>query len=199
LPPEKDDPPPLQVTLNLGRFAPAVQELVAQADRLCIKGDLAGAIDALQKARTLVPDDAFVNHWLAWLLAICPDPKLRDPKQAVTLAQMAVAADPGNYGYQRALGIAHYYAGDYPSAVEALTRSVQLCQGEGYDFFPLAMAHYRLGHKEEARQWYDRGLAWMAAHKQPIYPVKLAVMRADAEALLGIPNPSPDKSPEKKD
>jgi hypothetical protein len=62
------------------------------------------------------------------------------------------------------------------------------------------MAHYRLGHKEEARQWYDRALAWIAATKNPPSPEDLALFRADAEALLGIQNPSPEKRPpEKKD
>jgi tetratricopeptide (TPR) repeat protein len=190
---------PLSVTVNRGEIEAV--EHIRQADLLCARGDLVGAIGALQKAHTIAPGDAFVNHYLAWLLAICPDPKVRDPKQAVKLAKLAVASAPDQFGYQRALGIAHYYAGDYQAAVEALTRSVEQLQGgHGYDHFPLAMAYNRKGDKEEARKWYDRGVAWMNAHKQPPRPEKLAILRADAEALLGIQQPSPDKSaPEKKE
>ena len=29
------------------------------------------------------------------------------------------------------------------------------------DWFYLAMAHWQLGEKEQARQWYDRAVEWM--------------------------------------
>jgi WD40 repeat protein len=199
-PPETKDQPPLQITLELGQFSPAVKDLVAQALALRAKGDRVGALAEFQKAHALAPDDANINHWLAWLLAICPDSEVRDPKQAVALGKKAVEAAPNDAMCVRALGIACYYAGDYQAAREALIRSVEMRQGsDGYDHFPLAMAHHRLGDKEKARQWYDRGVAWMAANKQPPDPEELAWFRADAEALLGIHKPSPDKTPEKKE
>src|SRR5262249_45118450 len=159
------------------------------------------AIAALQKARRLTSDDAWINHYLAWLLAICPDPKVRNPKQAVMLAEMAVKAAPNDANYLRALGMALYYAGDYQAAMATLTRSVELRkESMAYDDFPLAMAHHRLGHKEEARKWYEQGLAWIEKnqHMPPPHPEKLALLRADAEALLGIQTPTkpaPDKTP----
>jgi serine/threonine protein kinase/WD40 repeat protein len=205
-PPAKKDPPPLEVTVDLGMFDPAVRALFAQADFLRRKGELAGALAAIQKAHALAPDDAELNHWLAWSLAICPDPKLRDAKRAVALTRKLVAAAPTNAWYWRTLGLAHHYAGDDKAAVKALNRSLELRRsGEpfdvAFDYFPLAAAHHRLGN-EEARKWYDRGVAWMAAHQQP-YVAEMALLRAEAESLLGIKKPlsrSPEKTaPEKKE
>ena len=38
--------------------------------------------------------------------------------------------------------------------------------GYWFDWFFLAMAHWQLGHKEEARRWYDQGVAWMEKTKR---------------------------------
>ena len=32
--------------------------------------------------------------------------------------------------------------------------------GDGWQWMFVALAHARLGHPNEARQWYDRALAW---------------------------------------
>jgi serine/threonine protein kinase/WD40 repeat protein len=208
LPPAKKDPPALQVTVDLGQFAQVVfarelQTLIAQADFLRAKGDLAGTLAVLRKAQALAPDEAQHNAYLAHMLAICADPKLRDPQRAVELAKKAVDAVPNKWEYLRTLGLAHHVAGDDNAAVKALTRSLELRQGgDAFDYFPLAAAHQKLGHKEEARQWYDRGAAWMADNKSP-FVAELAILRAEAEALLGIEKqskPAPDKpSPDKKE
>ena len=33
--------------------------------------------------------------------------------------------------------------------------------GDSYDWFFLAMAHWRLGEKEKGRQWFDGAVQWM--------------------------------------
>jgi tetratricopeptide (TPR) repeat protein len=133
---------------------------------------------------------------------LCPDPKLRDAKRAVELSKKNVAAAPNPWEFWRTLGIAHHFAGDEQAAVKALTRSLELRKfGEAFDYFPLAAAHAKLGNKKEARQWYDRGVAWMAEHAHP-HAAELAILRADAEALLGIvkqSQPGPERrSPDPK-
>src|SRR5262249_61407508 len=50
---------------------------------------------ALQRA----PAHACVHNALAWLLATCPDAKLRDPDRAVELARKAVQLAPKEGGY----------------------------------------------------------------------------------------------------
>jgi tetratricopeptide (TPR) repeat protein len=169
---------------------------VRLADGLRSKGNLAGALAAVRDAQATEPDSPAFNNCLAWLLTICPDTELRDAPRAVELAQKAVDAAPSSWECLRTLGVAQHFAGDDEAAVQALMRSLELRpSGDAFDYFPLAAAHQRLGHKEEARNWYDKGVAWMAAKKQP-YAAELAVLRADAEALLGIEKPSkpaPDK------
>src|SRR5262249_53590573 len=59
------------------------------AKDLRARGDLPGAVAALRKAQAMMPDEPELNNWLAWLLAICPDPTVRDPRQAVELAGRA--------------------------------------------------------------------------------------------------------------
>jgi hypothetical protein len=86
--------------------------------------------------------------------------------------------------------------------VKALTRSMELHRGsDAFDYFLLAAAHRQLGNTEEARQWYDKGVAWMATN-HPSYAAELALLRGEAAASLGIDEqpkrapepPSPDKS-----
>jgi tetratricopeptide (TPR) repeat protein len=184
------------VTIDRGGLD-AWREAERAADGLRRQGDLAGALAAIQKAHALYPDDdAWHNNYLAYLLVLCPDPKLRDARRAVELANKAVGAEPNKWEYLRTLGQAHHFAGDDEAAVKALTRSLELRQwGNVFDYFPLAAAHQQLGDKEEARKWYDRGVAWTAANEHP-YAAELAILRADAEALLGIEKqaqPAPDK------
>jgi tetratricopeptide (TPR) repeat protein len=173
------------------------------AGELRRQGDLAGALAAIRKAQAVAPNDAWLNSYLAWLLAICPDPKLRDAQRAVELAKKAVDAAPNTWEYWRTLGMAHHFAGDDATAVKALTRALALHKsGEAFDDFPLAAAHQKLGNKQEARKWYDRGVAWAAANEHP-YVAELAILRADAEALLGIEKqskPAPDRTaPDKRE
>ena len=56
--------------------------------------------------------------------------------------------------------------------------------GDAIDWFFLAMAHERLGHKDEARTWYDRAAAWM--DKNQPKNEELRRFRTEAAELLGI-------------
>ena len=122
---------------------------------------------------------------LAWLLATCPDVKVRGPIVAVGLAKQAVQgtqtwATPWNI-----LGVAHYRAGDWKAAVTALEHSMQLHQGgDGVDWFFLAMAHSKMDHEEQARKWYDQAVQWMDKNKPQ--DEELRRFRAEAAELLGI-------------
>lgn len=122
---------------------------------------------------------------LAWELATCAEPQLRDPIQAVTLAQRAVELAPHAGGYWNTLGVAHYRAGNCKEAIVTLRRSMELGQGGGsLDWFFLAMALWKLGNKDEARQWYDRAVAWM--EKNQPKDAELRRFRAEAQDLLGL-------------
>ena len=119
---------------------------------------------------TPTPDDlrglAVGQNSLAWLLATCADPKLRDPGRAVELAKKAVELAPNASDIWNTLGVALYRAGDWEAAIEALEKSERLTPDKyltSNGFF-LAMAHWQLGQKDEARAWYDRAVAWIDNH-----------------------------------
>jgi eukaryotic-like serine/threonine-protein kinase len=141
------------------------------------------AIPAYKKAVALAPQNAGCHNGLAWLLATCPDARFRDPGQAVALAKKAVQLAP-NYGtYANTLGVAHYRAGDWQAAVAALDRSMELRNGgDSLDWFFLAMAHWQLGEKDKAREWYDRAVQWMDKNRPT--DEELRRFRAEAAELL---------------
>ena len=128
---------------------------------------------------------------LAWLLATCPDVQSRDPAWAVELAEKAVELAPKKGHIWNTLGVAQYRAGDWDAAIDALQKSLELQGDNSFDFFFLAMAHWQLGHKDEARKWYDRAVEWMEENKPD--EEELRRFRAEAEELIG---PSEDHHPD---
>jgi hypothetical protein len=61
--------------------------------------------------------------------------------------------------------------------------------GDSSDWFFLAMAHWQLGNKEQARQWYEQACKWMDKNKPA--DEELKGFRNDAATLLGILKPPP--------
>jgi serine/threonine protein kinase/tetratricopeptide (TPR) repeat protein len=135
---------------------------------------------------------------LAWWLATAPDPKRRDPARAVALATEAVQLRPGMEECWPPLGAAQYRTGKWPEAVAALDKAMHLRQGKldqyspgtiyfsaaAADAFFLAMAHWQLGHREEARTWYARAVRWM--HQGLPHDDEVRRLRAEADELLGV-------------
>ena len=108
-----------------------------------------------------------------------------DPARAVAVAQRAVELDAGNGTYVSTLGTAHYRAGDWRAALSALNKSLPLRNGgDSYDYFFLAMSHWQLGEKDQARSWFDKGVEWLERHRK-LHP-ELKRFRREAAELLGI-------------
>jgi tetratricopeptide (TPR) repeat protein len=141
---------------------------------------------AYSRLLKLAPRNAVGHNDLAWLLATCPDSKFRDPKRAVELAKKAVELDQNAGTNWNTLGVAHYRAGDWKAAIEALKKSDELLKGKELSFnaFFLAMAQWRLGNKAEARKWYDQAVQWM--EKNQPKNEELVRFRAEAEKLLEL-------------
>ena len=137
------------------------------------------------KVIELDPENTRAHNNLAWLLTTCPDAQLRDTNRAIELAQKAVALAPRVAYNWNTLGVAHYRAGKWQAAIEALTKSMELRQGgDSFDWFFLALAHEQRGENEKARTWYDRAVEWM--EKNQPRDEELKRFRAEAAALLGI-------------
>jgi tetratricopeptide (TPR) repeat protein len=152
--------------------------------------DIAGrgqeAMPALKKVLELAPNNAMIHNDLAWFLAMSTDARVRDPQRAVSLARRAVALAPREEVYWNTLGVACYRSGDWSAAIEALMRSMELLpdQSEGFNSCFLAMAHWQLGDKPQARSRYDKAVPWM--EKNQPKDEELIRFRAEAAALLGV-------------
>jgi tetratricopeptide (TPR) repeat protein len=149
-------------------------------------GRLDEAIVACRAAIRLRPHSAEAHNNLARFLATCPDPKVRDPVWAVELARKAIELAPQQSENWNTLGVAHYRGGDWKATVAALEKSMELANGgNSFDWLFLAMAHWKLGHNDEARAWYDKAAAWKAKNLPQPENGELRRFRAEAEALMG--------------
>jgi hypothetical protein len=125
---------------------------------------------------------------LAWRLATAADPQARDPALAVEWGKKAVELEPMQGNWRNTLGVAHYRNGEWKEAIAALNQSMKLRKELHHTgFWFLAMAHWQLGEKGQARAWYDKGVAWMDKHRPE--DEGLRRFRAEASALLGINDP----------
>ncbi|HEY1375672.1 MAG TPA: tetratricopeptide repeat protein [Gemmataceae bacterium] len=143
------------------------------------------------------PKNAGVHNDLAWLLATCPEPAVRDPGRAVALAGRAVELAPAAGAYWNTLGVARYRAGDWAGAVAALEKSAELRHGgDAFDWLFLAMAHHQLGDADQARRRYEQAVAWAAKNRALLDKNKplgdeLRRFQAEAESRLGRAGPPP--------
>ena len=102
----------------------------------------------------------------------------------------AVELSPRNAKIWNTLGLAQYRARDWNAAIAAFAKSMQLSDGgSSYDYFFLAKAHWQLGHKDEARTWYDRAVQWMNTNAAK--DEELLRLRADADERFGISQTQP--------
>jgi Flp pilus assembly protein TadD len=153
------------------------------------------AVDDCSHLIEMEPNVAVARNNLAWILATCPDAKFRDPGRAVEQAKKAVELAPKGGNNWNTLGVALYRHGDLPGAIDALGKSMELGDGgTSFDWFFLAMAHWQLGDKPQARSWYEKAVGWM--EKSQPTAEELIRFRAEAAALLGLPEPT---APAKKE
>jgi tetratricopeptide (TPR) repeat protein len=128
-------------------------------------------------------------RYVAWTCALGPDPTA-DPEVLVRLAEVA---DRGASEYNKAtcsctLGAALYRAGRFDQAIPRLDEAIRLGIGEVVpkDWPFLAMAHHRLGHRDEARRWLDRLQNHQPSADAAEFWKELEVrlLRSEAEAVI---------------
>jgi serine/threonine protein kinase/Flp pilus assembly protein TadD len=143
------------------------------------------AIACQRRDVQLHPENWISHNDLAWYLVTCPHLPLRDPVEGVKLAAKVVGHLPNYARGWNTLGAAHYYARNCKDAIAALEKSTQLSNGgNSYNWFFLAMAHWQLGDKEKARQYYDKAVQWM--DKNMPKNKELGRFRVEAAELLKI-------------
>jgi tetratricopeptide (TPR) repeat protein len=160
---------------------------------LAIPGNKAGvrrACENLLKRFGSTTDPAQANN-VAWSCVLAPD-AVADFKAPVRLAEAALAgqAETGRARSDvlKTLGAALYRAGQFEEAIRRLDESIQI-RGDGGDpraFAFLALAHYRLGHRDEAERWLDKLVA--SRPKQGFdfskEDMEIRILHREAESLV---------------
>jgi tetratricopeptide (TPR) repeat protein len=95
-------------------------------------GDYAGAIADFNKAIEFSPKYALAYQNKAWLLATCPEEKIRDGKAAIAAAQKAGELREWKAITDiKSLAAAYAETGDFDKAVEWQKKAIDLAEGEG--------------------------------------------------------------------
>ncbi|HMP81251.1 MAG TPA: tetratricopeptide repeat protein [Verrucomicrobiota bacterium] len=106
------------------------------ANALIKAGRIRDAIGHYNSTLELEPDDVPALGNLAWILATCPDPALRDGAKAVELARRADQLTGGNSPViLRTLSAALAESGQFPEAIAAVEEAIALTASAGNDSF----------------------------------------------------------------
>ena len=96
-----------------------------------LQGLWSGAALDFRQAFKLNPNYGRAYRGAAWLMATCPDEKLRDATLAVSSAEKAIALDgKGDYAYLDALAAAYANAGKYAEAKATATEAFALAPAD---------------------------------------------------------------------
>jgi serine/threonine protein kinase/tetratricopeptide (TPR) repeat protein len=129
------------------------------------------------------PNDAECKNALAWALVSVPDKALRDPREALTLALEATAAEPKKAEMRHTLGVVRARLGDYAVARDDLEAAIRLrSDATALDCFCLALVYGKLGNKVTGQQRFAEGLELMK--KLNPVPRELERYRVEAAAAL---------------
>jgi tetratricopeptide (TPR) repeat protein len=112
----------------------------------------------------------------------------RDRQQwakAIADYSRALALNPAYKPGWQLQGVCQYRSGDWQDAVVSFTKSTELSKGgDAFGWFYLAMAHWQMGRRDEARKWFNKAVEWM--DKNQPKNEELRRFRAEAAELLGI-------------
>jgi tetratricopeptide (TPR) repeat protein len=152
------------------------------------------AIQLQLQAREASPEHPRYRTYLALdhaALARCLARRLpvedRDIPRARAHGDKAIEVDAENPAAWLGLGIVQYCSGEWKQAIESLNKANDLdSDGDSFPWFFFAMCHCQLGQDQEAREWYERAVSWMAEH-QPERAI-LKRLREEAAKLLETEN-----------
>lgn len=178
-------------------FLAWIEKLITQSEgkngqAYIVRGLIYGALGQTDEANKsfcealqLNPNDPILNNNLAWYLTTSTNAKSRYPNRAIVLAKKAVELAPNDGICWNTLGVAQYRMQDWKAAISALEKSLELLPShKSFNWFFLAMAHWQLGNKVEARKYYDQAVEWM--DKYMPQDEELIRFRAEASELMKL-------------
>ena len=110
---------------------------------------------------------ALQPYVIGWTCCLAPD-AVADYSPVLRWAEERSQADPEWSFWRLIWGAALYRAGQYEQAIGRLSEAEQLAQESdanpksppAYTWYFLAMAHHKLGHEAEPKQWLDKATDW---------------------------------------
>ena len=155
-------------------------------DLLLEMDDRAGAVKTFTQAHadweklvSRFPYPEYQDH-LAWSLANCADPALRDCDKAARVAQQAVQQAPENASYLATLAAAKYRQADFDRTLSILEHLKQLRDDyHGREWFFWAMALWKTGAHDAALEAIKSGQQWSREHM----PGNAELLRLEEEAV----------------
>jgi WD40 repeat protein len=180
---------------NPGLRYPHIRSLVEAGDRAGVRR----ACEELIK-RYDVKNAEMQARSIVWSCVLVPD-AVADQDAPVRLAESYIADHPEGRSIEKSdglstLGAALYRAGRCEEAIRRLDKGIQ-ARGDGGDpkgFAFLAMAHQRLGHRDEARRWLDKLASYQPQEGSDFSwnDLDIRILRREAESLiLGSRSPAP--------
>jgi serine/threonine protein kinase len=149
--------------------------------------------------------DPYELYFTAWTCSLAPD-ALTEYPAVVELARRAVGLAPKERSKLKTLGAILYRSGQWEEALKQLTTAINAPEDRAttvtYAHLFLAMTYYRLGHRDEARPWFDKAaqatkkmLAEDKTEAGESLPwnrrLTLELLLAEAQALLGVTELAP--------
>jgi tetratricopeptide (TPR) repeat protein len=143
----KDYPRAIRAYTQSARFNPGQANPIdsrGEAERL--SGNYAAARADFRQGIVLEPSSETPHNSLAWLLAVCPDAKLRDGKTAVGEATIACTLTQWKQAtYIDTLAAALAETGDFEGAVRREAQAAKIAPNEKRHDYQARLASYRQG------------------------------------------------------
>jgi tetratricopeptide (TPR) repeat protein len=143
-----------------------------------------------ERMATAFSPNRLVDDCFAGFLVTCPDSRWWDAKCAREFSSRAIERNARSVDAWKTLGIADYRMGDYAGALDALGKAIALQKDNPLaEQFFIAMAHWRLGQEQQARQCFEKAARSM--NEAGRHDDDLVRFRAEAASVLGISDSPP--------